>query len=378
MFGNKINLFSILGFKVSVDASWIILFLLLTWSLARGIFPYYFSDLSNATYWWMGLIGSLGLFFSIIFHELCHSLVARRFGIPMRGITLFIFGGVAEMHEEPPSAGAEFMMALAGPLSSLILGGVVYLIYRVGYPFYSLPIQGVLFYLALTNVMLAAFNLVPAFPLDGGRVLRSILWKVKKDLPWATRISSNVGAFFGILLMFLGILSMFSGNIIGGVWWFLIGIFVKNAAGMSYRQLITRRALEGEKVERFMVSDPISVSPSLPLSELIKDYIYKYHYKSFPVVSSGTPVGCVTLNQVKNFSPGEWDRHSVGEIASKNLADNTISPDTEAVEALAIMNRTGNTRLLVVRDHKLVGIVSLRDLLRFLSIKMDLGKQPRM
>lgn len=375
MFGNRITLFSILGFKVSLDLSWLVLLLLLTWSLARGLFPYYFEELPNATYWWMGLIGSIGLFFSIVFHELCHSLVARSYGIPMKGITLFIFGGVAEMDEEPPSAKAEFMMAFAGPLSSFVLGGFAYLVYRASLPIAPVPVQGILLYLALTNIILGIFNLMPAFPLDGGRVLRSILWSWKNNLKWATRISSRIGSFFGVLLIVLGIFSILSGNLLGGVWWFLIGIFVKNAATMSYRQLLTRKALEGEKVSRFMVPNPVTVPPALSISQLVNDYVYRYHYKMFPVVSAGTPVGCVTLNQVKEFPAPEWDRHTVGEISSGNLADTTVAPDTDAVKALSIMNRTGNTRLMVVHNGELVGIVSLKDLLKFLSIKLDLEEE---
>jgi Zn-dependent protease/CBS domain-containing protein len=375
MFGNKINLFKILGFQVSVDASWLILFLLLTWSLARGLFPAYFTDLSNAAYWWMGLIGSCGLFLSIIFHELCHSLVAKKFGIPMRGITLFIFGGVSEMYDEPPSAKSEFLMAIAGPLSSFFLGGFFYFIYLTSAAAASIPVQGVLLYLSLTNVILAVFNLIPAFPMDGGRVLRSALWSLKNNLRWATRISSGTGSFFGFLLIALGILNIFGGNLIGGIWWFLIGIFVRNAASVSYKQLLTRKALEGEKVKRFMIPNPVSVSPSLSLAQLVNDYIYKFHYKMFPVVSAGTPVGCVTLKEVKHFPHEEWSRHTVGEISSGNLPDYTISPESDAVEALSIMNRTGHTRLMVVQDNRLVGIVSLRDLLKFLSIKLDLENE---
>ncbi len=374
MFGNKVKLFSILGFRVSVDASWLILFLLLTWSLAGGFFPFYFKELSKATYWWMGIFASVGLFLSIVFHELCHSLVARRFGIPMKGITLFIFGGVAEMNEEPSSAKAEFLMAFVGPLSSFVLGGAFFLVYYF-FPGQSAePIQGVLLYLAWTNVVLAVFNLLPAFPLDGGRVLRSILWTWKKNIQWATRISSGVGSAFGVILIVYGLFSLLSGNLIGGVWLFLIGMFLRNAAGASYQQLLARKLLEAERIEQFMVPNPVTVPPSLTLGQLVRDYVYKYHFKMFPVVEGEAPVGCITLDQVKQYSQKEWDRHTVGEITSRNSGDNTISPDSYASEALTRMNDSGNTRLMVVKNDRLVGIVSLRDLLKFLSIKLNLEK----
>src|SRR4030067_3422695 len=209
MFGKRVTLFKLLGFQVRIDLSWLILVVLLTWSLAHGYFPFQYKNLPNAIYWWMGAAGTVGLFVSIIFHELCHSLVARRFGLPMRGITLFIFGGVAEMDEEPPSAKAEFLMAVAGPISSVLLGGIFYAMYlftyKTGWP---ILVFAVLNYLAILNWLLAGFNLLPAYPLDGGRVLRSALWEWKKNIRWATRIASQIGAGFGIALIVFGVLNI--------------------------------------------------------------------------------------------------------------------------------------------------------------------------
>jgi CBS domain-containing protein len=292
----------------------------------------------------------------------------------MKGITLFIFGGVAEMDEEPPSAKSEFWMAFVGPVSSVVLGGIFYAADAIIHPRAPGPVQGILLYLAVANVILAGFNLLPAFPLDGGRVLRSILWSLKKDLLWATRVSSGIGSVFGILLIIFGLFSVFNGDVVGGIWWFLIGMFLKQSAAASYQQLLARRALEGEKVERFMIPNPVSVPPSLSLGQLIRDYVYRYHYKTFPVVGSSGPVGCISLGQVKDVPKKEWDQHTVAEYLSGNSPQNTIRPETDAVEALSVMNRSGNTRLMVVRDGKLVGIVSLRDLLKFLSIKLELEK----
>lgn len=187
MFVRRVKLFTLLGFEVSIDLSWIIIAGLVTWSLVEGLFPYLYPGLTIQTYWQMGIVGALLFFFSIIFHEFCHSLVARKFGIPMHGITLFIFGGVAEMNEEPPNPQSEFFMAIAGPLSSILLAGIFYLIYLLGIQRdWSIVVQGLARYLAWINAVLAGFNLLPAFPLDGGRILRSILWWHKKDLRWAT------------------------------------------------------------------------------------------------------------------------------------------------------------------------------------------------
>ena len=176
MFGKRLRLFKLLGFEVRIDWSWIIIAVLIAWSLSTGLFPFHYKNLSTQTYWLMGIAGAAGLFLSIIAHEFCHSLVARKYGLPMKGITLFIFGGVAEMGDEVPSPKAEFMMAAVGPLSSIVIAAIFYGIYTLGKVNFSEPINGIVGYLAFINAILAGFNLVPAFPLDGGRMLRSVLW----------------------------------------------------------------------------------------------------------------------------------------------------------------------------------------------------------
>ncbi len=373
MFGKSITLFKLFGFEVKIDISWLVIALLITWTLAKGSFPHYYQGFQNSTYWIMGILGALGLFIAIIFHELSHSLVARKFGIPMKGITLFIFGGVAEMTEEPPSPRAEFFMAIAGPISSIILGlglfGVRLLGEGIGW---SKPVLGVISYLALINLILAGFNLLPAFPLDGGRVLRSVLWGMKDNLRWATRIASSIGSAFGIALILFGVLSVFMGNLIGGVWWVLIGMFMRGASQMSYQQLIVRRSLEGEKVSRFMASDPVTVSPSISVEDLIEDYIYKYHFKMFPVVEDGKLLGCVTINQVKEIPRGERHNQTIRSLAKSCTKENTVGPDEDAMKALAIMNKAKSSRLMVVEGDRLLGVIALKDMLEFLSLKVDL------
>ena len=373
MFGQRIKIFSLLGFEVRVDLSWIVLAVLVTWSLARGVFPDYFENLSERTYWFMGAAGALGLFLSIIFHELSHSLIARKFGISMKGITLFIFGGVAEMTEEAPDAKAEFWMAIVGPASSILLGAMIFAIWRYGESAgWPVPAVGVLFYLAWINVALAVFNLIPAFPLDGGRLLRAVLWGFRKNLQWATRITSRLGSGFGILLIALGLYSIIQGQFIGGIWWFLIGMFVRSAAQTSYQQLLTRKALEGEMVSRFMVTNPVTVPPATSLQQLVDHYIYRHHFKMYPIVEDGRLTGCVTLRQLKEVPHDQWDRVTVREVARPCSPAMNIPPDTDALQALSIMNRTGSSRLMVVEGDRLVGIIALKDLLQFLSLKLSL------
>src|ERR1035437_8051814 len=207
MFGKRIKLFRLLGFDIQIDFSWLFIALLISWTLARNYFPYKYHDLSKSSYWVMGVGGALGLFLSLVLHELGHSVVARKYGIPIKSITLFIFGGVAEMEGEPPTPQSEFRMAIAGPIVSILIAIICYPLYlsglRLGWP---IQLTGVLFYLSWINGMLAVFNLIPAFPLDGGRLLRAILWGRKHNFRQATRTASSIGAAFGMGLIFLGIL----------------------------------------------------------------------------------------------------------------------------------------------------------------------------
>lgn len=373
MFGKQLTLFELFGFKVQIDLSWILLAVLITWSLAEGYFPQAHSGLATSTYWVMGIAGAIGFFASLILHELSHSLVARREGLAIRGITLFIFGGVAHMEDEPRSARTELLMAIAGPIASILIGAAFYVAYRIGaslaLPEHYLDIP---YYLAFINIILAAFNLIPAFPLDGGRVLRSILWHWKGNLRWATRVASQVGSGFGVALIVLGAIAFITGALIAGVWWFLIGIFLRGAAQASYRQLVTRQALEGEPVSRFMVEDPVTVDRGASIRELVENYMYRYHHDVFPVTDDSRLVGCIGTRQVKQLSHDDWDRRTVGELLDPCTDDNTVSPETDAVKALAIMNRTGNSRLMVTEEGRIRGIVALKDLLQLLSLKLDL------
>jgi Zn-dependent protease/predicted transcriptional regulator len=376
MFGKPMTLFRIFGFEVKVDWSWLILGALIVWSLATGLFPVWYKGLEKADYWAMGVAGAVGLFLSIVFHELWHSLIARRFGLNMRGITLFLFGGVSEMADEPPSPKAEFFLAVAGPVSSVVLAAVFLAVsYLLIGPGPSTPVTGVLNYLGYLNLVLAGFNLIPAFPLDGGRVLRAILWGAWNDLRRATRVASSVGAGLGAGLMFLGVVQFFMGRSVGGIWTFIIGMFVRSAARSSYRQLLFRNALEGVPVRKFMVADAVTVKPGTTVEKLVDDYIYKYHFKMYPVVDGEDLVGCITLDQVKHLARADWASHNVGELARGCSPENTIRPDEDVMKALALMQRTGRSRLLVAEGGKLAGVISLKDIMGYIALKLDLEEQ---
>ncbi len=245
----RTTLFRLCGIPVYADTTWLFIALLVTWSLATGVFPSSYPHLAGPVYWAMGITGALGLFMSIVFHELAHSLVARSNGVPIRGITLFLFGGVAEMDAEPPSPRSELLMAAAGPLASILIAGVFFALHRRIVPVTApAAVRGVLGYLWTINLALAAFNLVPAFPLDGGRIFRSLLWRWKGSLVRATRIASFVGGAFGIVLVGLGVYSFVRGSLINGIWWASIGVFLRSSSKRSYRNLLRRIELQRQNI----------------------------------------------------------------------------------------------------------------------------------
>lgn len=374
MFGKRIDLITLSGITLRLDASWFLVAILITWWLADSSFPALEPGLSTATYWVMGVLGALGLFGSVVLHELGHALAARKFDLSIRGITLFFFGGVAEMESEPSSPLAEFVVAVAGPAVSLTIGvfcGLVNFAFLSGSGLAAA--SAIIGYLAFINVVLVAFNMMPAFPLDGGRVLRSILWAWRRDLKWATSITSKIGSGLGIALIALGVFEIIVQNdLIGGVWTALIGLFIRNAARMSYRSLLLRKSLQGEPVGRFMQAEVVAVPRAISVRELVEEYVYRYHHELFPVVDDGRLVGCVSTDQIKQLEAAEWDRQSVGTIVKPCSEANTIGPGQDATEALAKMNRHGLSRLMVLEHGRLVGVITLKDLLRFLALKVEL------
>jgi Zn-dependent protease len=378
MFGRRVTLFRLFGFEVRLDASWIVIAALVTWSLAAAIFPVSYPALARADYWWMGIAGAIGFFGSIVFHELCHSLVAKHFKLQMRGITLFLFGGVADMGGEPQSPKVEFLMALAGPLASVVLGFAFRSLALSGVA-WPLQVLGVFAYLAWINWLLAAFNMIPAFPLDGGRILRAAIWHFKKDFGKATRVASTIGAIFGLLLMAFGLYQLLMGYFIPALWYFMLGMFLRNASQSSYQQVVLRTALEGETVSRFMHSNPVTVRPEMSLRQLVEDYIYRYDYKMYPVVTGNDDlIGWVDAGGVRSVPQEQWERHQVSEVATACSEENTVTPETGALEALAKIQKNNGKGLLVAYGHHLLALVSARDVMRFLAAKLEMEGGPRL
>ena len=280
------------------------------------------------------------------------------------------------MASEPPNAKAEFMMAIAGPIASFVLSagfyGLFLAIESVGA---TQALLGVVRYLAIVNLMLAVFNLIPAFPLDGGRMLRAGLWQWHGNLSKATRTASKAGTLFGFLLMMLGVVSIATGNFIGGLWWILIGLFVQSAATAHYVQLQVREVLEGEKVSRFMTSDPVSIDHELSIRQLVDDYVYAHHHKMFPVLENNRLIGAIsTRAPSRKCRAINGVRHLRARSCSLLSKANAIDIDADAMKALELMKKSGNSRLLVTKDGKLVGLISLKDLMELFALKMELEK----
>jgi Zn-dependent protease/CBS domain-containing protein len=377
VFGRRIHLFTVLGFSIGIDPSWFVIALIMTWTLAEGVFApgglldswLGLAGLGAAARWIMGAAGAAALFASIVAHELAHSVVARRYGVQMRGITLFLCGGVAEMADEPPSPEAELLIAIAGPAASVIIGlGLL----GLGIVPFPAAARAVLLYTGWLNLMLAAFNVLPAFPLDGGRVLRSILWAWKSDLTRATRITSRLGGWFGAGLIALGVLFAATGDVAAGIWPFLLGLFLRHAASMSYRHVLTRHALDGVPVRRFVERDPVAVAPETTLQDLVDEYIYRHGLATVPVVSGGELQGAVTIRQVRGVPRDRWRTTVVRDVASPCSGRNTVPADASALSALASMGSTREGTLMVVEDGRFLGVVTPADLLRYVSLRAEL------
>lgn len=371
---------NIFGFEIRIDLSWLLIFFLVLWTLSANLFPFNYPGLSGTTYFLMGAIGTLLFFTSILIHELSHSVVARTKGIPVQGITLFAFGGVSQTRMDAESPGDEFQVAGIGPLTSLVLSGIAALIWYLGKSAgLGTPIVGVAGYLAWVNLLLAVFNLLPGFPLDGGRLFRSIVWRITGNLRRATRIASIGGRILGFGLIALGFLQLFSPtpNFIGGLWFVLIGWFLNNAAETSYQDLVVRMMLEGTRVSEIMTYNPETVPAHLSLRDLLDNYLFNRNYQSFPVESEGHPIGLVTLEQVKQTPREDWQHRTVNDIMIPVEAGIAVQPDRDMSSVLEQMQDHRTRRLLVTTNGHLEGILSASDIANWLQRQRTFGDVAR-
>ena len=372
--GRGITLFRVAGIRIALDYSWFIIFVLIFLSLSGAYLPRNYPGYTTASYWIVGLVATLFFFSSIFIHELTHSFMAVRAGIKIPEITFFVFGGVSRLSQEASDPGTELKIALSGPLSSFVLAAVFWGIRAVfGGETHSL-FYALFNYLAWINLALGIFNLVPGFPLDGGRVLRALIWWRTGSLNEATRIASGVGKGFGVLLMILGGLEIFSGQLVGGLWFFLIGMFLRGMASAGYQDLVIKQSLEGVDVKEVMITNVVTVPGNLSVSQLVHDYFYHYHFRGFPVVEGGDVVGTVSLGNMKAVPRDEQDRVAVREIMTPLSSNLSISSHDSLSKALTKMMREGVGRLLVFDGGRMVGMLTKAGLLRFLELKNVIGK----
>ncbi|MEK7773609.1 MAG: CBS domain-containing protein, partial [Deltaproteobacteria bacterium] len=287
--------------------------------------------------------------------------------------TLFIFGGVARLTKEPQDAATELKIALAGPAASVILAGVFYLLSgAVGKEQYP-AVYAVVYYLAFINLALFVFNMIPGFPLDGGRVFRALWWARTGDLNTATKVASGIGKGFAAFLIVFGLVQMFTGNLTGGIWYVLIGVFVRQAAESGYQQLLIKRALEKVKVKDIMSKNVVTIDGGRTLAEAVEEYFFKYHFVSFPVTSDGRVIGLLTLGNIRAVEKQAWGSTLVKDAMRRLGGADFLSPDDNAIDALNRMSGSDAGRLTVLEDGVLAGIISRRDIMKLLEFKAGLG-----
>jgi Zn-dependent protease len=381
----------IFGIEIRVDWSWLLILLLVIWNLG-AMFGEIHHDWGPALVWGTSVVAALLFFGSVLAHELAHSLVARARGIPVRNITLFLFGGVSDIQREPASPGAEFIMAIVGPLTSIVLGGMLVLLARAGVGSVQdaitdptraatrlSPLLTLVIWLGSVNMTVGLFNLIPGFPLDGGRVLRSILWAVTGNLQRATRWAAGVGQTIAWLMIVGGIAMIFGARIPffgtglgGGVWLAFIGWFLNSAAVQSYQRVVVNDVLEGVLVSRMMRKDPPTCQPTCTIARLVYEHILGTDDQAFPVLDGGRLVGIVTLEDVRRVTRETWDTTSVGDVMTPADRLVLVTPEEEANQALEKLTGADVRQLPVVRDGKLIGLLRRRDVIKWLQVHAEL------
>ncbi len=371
------TLFRLFGLPIKVSPSWFVLLTLIVVSLAVGYFPAQIGSQGPwQLYWGLAAVGAVGLFASLIVHEMCHSLVARATGMPVAGITLFIFGGVSQLEDEPRTPLSEFVMAIVGPLSSFLIGlGLMAAWFTGGFADWPAAVQALLKYLWIINLALAAFNSLPAFPLDGGRVLRSVVWTITQDLTLATRIAAKVGSVFGILLILLGAFIVLNspGIPLGGIWFVIIGFFVRRAATGSVQMVLMREHLAGRTVAELMTHQPVTVPRDMSLREFVDEVVFRYRFSHYPVVDGdGRFAGLVSARAPRRVDSRRWPYVSVGQVALPPDQSLKLRPDRDAVSALSALSDPEGGPAVVLRLRMPVGVLTQGDVLDFLALSKDL------
>lgn len=384
----------IFGINIHIDWSWIFIFLLVTWNLAGAVFPSLHPDWSPGLNIALGVAASLLFFLSILLHELAHSLVAKARGLPVRRITLFIFGGVSNIEREPPSAMTEFLIAIVGPITSLLLGvGFIWLGARsidgvqqsLQNPMQLLrsldPLSTMLLWLGPINILIGFFNLIPGFPLDGGRVLRSILWAATNSLRRATRWATIVGQAVGWIMILAGIAMIFGISIpflgtgfLSGIWLAFIGWFLINAASQSYQRVVIEDMLEGVPINRLMREPPPAVAPDVPIGTFVYDYLMRGDENVYPVMDEGRLVGMVSVDNVRTVDRANWDTTHVSEVMIPQDQLEVASPRDDAMEAFQKLAGQDIRQVPVMYNGVLIGVLRHKDIMRWLQLHSEIAE----
>jgi Zn-dependent protease len=359
------------GIPIGLHTSWFIFFLFLTWSLAIGYFPREFPQLPLISSTILAVVTSLCFFISVLAHELGHSIVAIRNNIPVRGITLFIFGGVAQIGHEPRSPGAEFRIAIAGPIVSLALAALFGSIWLVTKSFPLLAAPGV--YLMRINIILAFFNLIPGFPLDGGRVLRAIVWQYTNNFKRATQIASFTGQVIAFGFIGYGVFVIFQGDLMNGLWMIFIGWFLQNAAASAYSQMNMRHAMTGIKVSQVMSRECKEVPRLVSVNQIIEDYVLQGGQRCFFIYDQGKLNGMITLRDITKLPQSKWRFTTAEQVMIPFNRLTYIDPDTDLIEALQVMDSENIAQIPVVQDGILLGTLNREQIIHYIRLRAELG-----
>ena len=379
----SIRLGRIAGIEIGIHYSWILIFVLVSTILALGLFPSALRGIEQSVAWVAGVLAAILLFASVLIHEIAHSLVAQARGIPVRSITLFILGGVSNIEEEAKKPSVEFSMAIVGPLTSLVLGFVFWVLYLavqgagaanpIAFPasqYRDVP-AAILHYLSYVNILLAAFNILPGFPLDGGRVLRSIVWAATGNLVRATNIAATIGRLFGWGLIAYGVYSIFGGNVVGGIWIGIIGWFLSNAADTSRQEVSLREQLSGVKVRDAMVQYHETISPRATVDELVKGILGQRFGRAVPVCDGATTVGIVTISDVKGVPQEKWPITPVEQVMTKGPL-HSVEPEDDLNQAMKLIAQHDLNQVLVMNDGQCAGLLSRAEIIRYLQLTQEL------
>jgi len=361
----------IAGIEIGIHYTWLLAFALISWSLAQGLFPQVYPGWSTGTYWITGILAALLLFASVLLHELAHSLVARARGLPVGSITLFIFGGVSNLEGEAEKPSVEFSMAIVGPLTSLVLAIIFWGLLQLIEPPAS-PATALLSYLWQINALLAAFNLLPGFPLDGGRVLRAIIWGTTGNLTRATNIAAMVGRFFGWTLIALGLFLVVQGEFLGGLWMAFIGWFLSSAADASRRDVTLRERLSGVPVRALMDTNMATVGPQTSVEEVVHEIFLRGRRRAVLVSQDDRLVGIITLTDLKELPQHKWNQTTVEEIMTRQPLY-WVPSEADLSSAMRLIAQHDVNQVLVLNQGRLIGLLNRADIIRHLQLSQALG-----